>query len=160
MNVAVVDVVRGPEVIVVAGVHDVLEPLSSVEPWLPASWQQTGSIRCWWCSNPPVERRGWSHWHWSWRRPLGAQPRFKGGCRQVHEGAAGVVLCLEETTASLVHHIVCIIAARLRMFDGPVVRRHLEDVKVQRRRSIRYQLPFCLIPLRGRGRSTGSRLWA
>ena len=60
----------------------------------------------------------------------------------MHEGAAGVDLCLEETTAGLVHHLVCGMAARLRMCDGLVVKRHLENVKIQRRRTIRQHLPF------------------
>ena len=60
----------------------------------------------------------------------------------MHEGVAGMVLCFEETTADLVHHIVCIFAALLHTCDGLVVRRHLEDVKIQRRRMVRYQLRF------------------
>ena len=60
----------------------------------------------------------------------------------MHESVAGMVLCFEETTADLVHHIVCIFAALLHTCDGLVVRRHLEDVYLECRGFVSYEFRF------------------
>ena len=59
---------------------------------------------------------------------------------QLHQVGAGLGLCLDPLASDLVHHLVRRVAVSPRTLDDWIVKRHLEDVQVGRRRG--QQLPF------------------